>query len=337
MQKQIQQENIMEQALNGTNKIIPIRLSDSALTQLGVCERMFQLDRLLKTTVEREDTEHTVFGKAYGAGIASYLVSGDTDMALYQAWLSYYPELETDKKNQARCFAALITAFPRMDSIMEEYEVVTFNGKPAVELSFRINISEHYYFVGYIDVVLRNKFTGVAFIGEVKTTGLQFLDLDPAYKNSGQALGYSIVLDRIVGQKQSSYGVLYLVAQLGREFKAKHHILPYDKTLLDRLNWFLTLGQDVQRLNVMRELDVYPTRGKNCIQFMRPCKFFGVCGLKSFDVLKERQEDTVAYDFTYELEDLVSEHIERVAKQPTVIEQESDMQESNKPDFYFKH
>lgn len=290
----------------------PVRLSDSALSTLVTCERMFQLDRLLVTEVEKEDTDHTVFGKGFGAGIATYLVTGDADMALYQAWLAYYPEIETDKKNQAKCFAALLESFPKLDLLLTEYEVVSFNDKPAVELSFRINISEHYYFVGYVDVVLKQKTTGMHFIVEIKTTGLALLDIDPLYKNSGQALGYSIALDQIVGKDQSAYGVLYLVAQLGRGFDSKFHVLPYNKTLLDRLNWFLTLGQDIARLNTMREINVYPMRGKSCLQFMRPCKYFGVCGLKSFDEPKVIPQDTIQYDFVYELDDLVANHVARV-------------------------
>lgn len=293
-----------------------IRLSNSAIDQLNTCERMFQLDRLLKTEVQRTETEHTAFGKAYGAGVATYLVTQDENQALYQAWLAYMPEIETDKKNIPRCLMALQTAFPTLDSILAEYEVVTFDGKPAVELSFRINITAEYYFVGYVDVVLRHIVTGKCFIGEVKTTGLGLLDLNPLYQNSGQALGYSIALDKIVGEAQSSYGVIYLVAQLGRDYKAKQHILPYNKTLLDRLNWFLTLGQDVRRLETMKELNSYPKRGNNCIQFMRPCKFFGVCGLKSFDEPKELEEDLIEYDFVYTLDELVADHISRVKNTP---------------------
>lgn len=294
-----------------------LRLSHSSLTQLNVCERMFQLDKLLVTEVEREDTPHTIFGKAYGTGIQTYLITQDRHEAMYQAWLAYYPELETDKKNQARCFAAIQASFPYLDNLLETYEMVYFEGKPAIELSFRINISEEYYFVGYIDAVLKNRFTGVHFIFEAKTTGLQFLDLAPNYKNSGQTLGYSIALDKIVGEKQASYGVLYFVAQLGREYKAKIHILAYQKTLLDRLNWFLSLGQDVQRLKVMKTINNYPMRGENCIQYMRPCRYFGVCQLKSMDVPKVLEEDTIQYDFTYELDDIIQEHLLRVKDSAT--------------------
>lgn len=294
------------------SKVIPLRLSHSSLSTLLVCERKFQLEKILKTDVARDETEHTSFGKAYGAGIATYLVTQDIDKALYQAWLAYWPQLETDKKSQAICFMALMSSVPHLNRMLEQYEVVSFNGKPAIELSFKINISENYYFVGFLDVVLRDIFTDQHYVMDIKTTGLALLDLDPLYKNSGQVLGYSIALDKIVGEAQASYGVLYFVAQLGRDHRAKIHVLAYQKTLLDRLNWFITLGQDTQRLDIMREIDVYPMRGNNCIQFMRPCKFFGVCNLKSFDEPKDEVEDTTEYDFVYDLDSLIDEHIARV-------------------------
>lgn len=292
--------------------IHPIRLSHSSIDTLLTCERKFQLDKLLVTDIERDETEHTVFGKAFGAGIATYLTTQDQDMALYQAWLSYWPELETDKKNQARCFAAIMAAFPYLDRLLEDYEVAEFDDKPAVELSFRMNINPRYYFVGHIDTVLRNRWTGMHYVFECKTTGMQLHDLSPLYKNSGQALGYSIAIDRIVGEAQSAYGVIYFVAQLARDYKATIHVMPYDKTLLDRLNWFLTLGLDVARLERMAELNVYPKRGAACLKYNRPCKYFGVCGLQGFDIPKVQEADPIAYDFTYDLDTLVQEHIDRL-------------------------
>lgn len=233
-------------------------------------------------------------------------------MALYQAWLSYWPELETDKKNQARCFMALIAAFSALDNLLVDYEVVEFDGKPAVELSFRLDINKGYYFVGYIDTVIRNRWSGQHYIFEVKTTGLAIHDLAPLYQNSGQALGYSIALDRVVGEAQSSYGVIYFVAQMAKAFRAEIHVLTYEKSLLDRLNWFVSLGLDVKRLEQMAELNVYPKRGKSCLMYNRPCKYFGVCGLQGFDRPKVIEEDLIEYDFVYDLDSLIQDHLERL-------------------------
>lgn len=289
----------------------PIRLSDSTLNTVHACERMFQLDKLLEGGI-RDETDHTIFGKAYGIGVACYFVTKDTDRALFEAWLAYWPELETEKKNIPRLLAALILSFPQIDTLLMEYEVAYFNGKPAVELSFRLNINPEYYFVGYIDLVLRNRFTGVHYIFDAKHTGLQLFDLEPLYKFSGQTLGYSVALDRIVGTRLSSYGVIYFVAQLGQGLKAKIQVLPFDKTLLDRLQWFTTLGMDVKRIELMAQLGVYPRRASACLRYNKPCKYFGTCHLHSLDVPKKREEDMIAYDFSYELTDLIDDHLKRV-------------------------
>ena len=297
-----------------TKKIIPIRLSNSSLDVLHECERKWQLERLLVDPSVREENEHTVFGRAYGAGIANYLVHQNTDLALYTAWLNYFPEMESDNKNQALCVIALLSAFPKLDTLLMEYEVVSFNGKPAVELSFRLNINEHYYFVGYIDVVLRNRISGVHIVVDAKSTGLQLYELDPLYKNSGQTIGYSIALDRVAGEPLASYSVGYIVAQINaRSYTVKTQTFFYNKTILDRLQWFMSLGMDVAHLEQMAELDFYPKRGTSCLKYNRPCRYFGLCGLHSSDVLKKREEDVIEYDFVYDLNELIEDHVKRIS------------------------
>lgn len=291
-----------------------IRLSHSTLDLLHTCERKFQIERLLAGGGEREESEHLSFGHCFGEGIAEYLVSQDKEAALYKAWLAYWPQVETDKKNQAEAINALNAAFGFLDNILQEYEVVSFEGKPAVELSFRLDIDETYYFVGYVDVVLRNRWTGKYCIFEVKTTGLAIYDLAPLYVNSGQALGYSVALDKIVGEEVASYDVIYFVAQLGKDYSPKIHIIPFSKTLLDRLNWFLTLGLDVKHLREMAELNVYPKRGSNCLQYNKPCRQYGTCGLHAFDTPAPIVEDTVEYQFVYTMDELIADHLRRLSQ-----------------------
>lgn len=295
------------------NKPHPLRLSHSTLQLLNTCERKLQLEKLLVTDIAREETEHTAFGKAFGAGVATYMVTQDQDQALYEMWLAYQPELETDKKSISRCIAAMEVAFPALDTILMDYEVVSFQGKPAVELSFRLDINPQFYFVGYIDVVIKNRYSGQHMVFECKTTGLALHDLSPMYKNSGQALGYSITLDRITGSQLSSYGVFYFVAQLGKAYMPVIHTFEWTKTLMDRLNWFVTLGLDVGRLEKMAQMNIYPERGDSCLQYNRPCKYFGICGLHSLDTPKIIPEDLIEYEFVYNMDDLVQDHLARIS------------------------
>lgn len=294
------------------------RLGYSTLNSLDTCERLYQLDHLLSNGAPREQSEHFVFGHFFGEGVAHYFIHQDREAAMFMGWLNYYPQIETPKKNQAKAVKALEAAFEAIDNLLQDWEVVEFEGKPAAELSFKLRIDGTYYFAGHIDLVLRNKWSGQYCIFECKTTGLQLLDLDPLYKNSGQALGYSIVLDRIVGEELSSYGVLYFVAQLGKpdNFYSKIWIKQYDKTLLDRLNWFMTLGLDVERLHRMAELNSYPKRGGSCLMFNRPCKHFGVCGLHGMDRPLPFIEDQETYQFDYDMQELVANHILRIQNDP---------------------
>jgi len=263
--------------------------------------------------MEKEETEHLSFGKAYGVGVASYLMYQDPDRALFDAWLAYWPQIETEKKNQPKCFNAIQASFAYLDTLLQDYELVSFNGKPAAELSFRLDIDDGYYFVGHIDAILRHRYSGQHVVLECKHTGSELHDIDPLYKNSGQAVGYSIALDQIVGHELSSYGVLYFVAQIGRGFTPKISTLVYDKTLHDRLNWFITLGLDVKHLKEIRTLGIFPMRGQACMSFNRPCSAFGTCNLFSQDIPKEIEQDDIEYQFTYKLDDLIQNHIKRIS------------------------
>lgn len=289
-----------------------IRLSHSTLDLFNRCERLFQLEKLLVTDSVREETADTVLGTAYGVGVADYLEYQNPQQALYKAWLAYWPELESDKKSIPHVVNLLLKSFPALDTLLRDYEVLSFNGKPAVELSFRVNITPRYYYVGYIDVVLQHRYDKTCVVVDAKTTGLQLLDLAPVYQNSGQALSYSIALDRILGEKLSNYAVGYFVGQLGKDFKVQIHPLVFRKTLLDRLNWFITLGGDIKRLELAEEIGFYPRRGGSCLKYNRPCKHFGTCNLSAQDIPRVIEEDTIQYDFTFELDDLINDHLERI-------------------------
>jgi len=297
------------------------RLRYSTLETLYTCERKFQLDNLLMGSEIREESEHLSFGSGYGIGIASYLIHQDPDRAIYEAYMGYWPIVESEKKDEAIMIATLLNSFAACDDLLQDYEVLTVNGKPAAELTFRLEIDDDYYFTGAIDIVLRNVHSGVCYVMDVKTTGLMLQDMSPIYSNSQQTLGYSIAIDALVGEAQTSYGVLYFVAQLNGNSPGKSNIivLPLEKTILDRLNWFLTLKMDVERLRNMEDLGVYPKRGGSCLHYMRPCKYFGTCGLHSLDKPKVNEVDETVYDLNYDLNDLISSHIKRVERMETIL------------------
>lgn len=291
-----------------------IRLSHSTLDILHTCERKFQMERLLLGESEKKDWPATVFGKSLGAGISTYLLTQDIDAAIYSAYMAYFPSLEDDKRTEEVAINMILNMQPHLDNLLQDYEVAFFNSKPAVELSFNMNIDSVFYYVGYVDIVLKNKWSGKYAIMENKTTALNLFDLSCMYQNSGQALGYSIILDAIAGEENADYEVLYFVGQLGsgNGFSPKIHTLPFAKSLSDRLNWFISLQLDVNRIKEMLEMNIFPMRGSNCLQYMRPCRQFGVCNLHGLDEYAPPLIDEITYDFTYNLDEVIANHLERI-------------------------
>ena len=300
--------------MNSKEGKIMIRLSHSALDTLHTCERKFQLERLLVSDYEKRDYPATVLGKAYGAGCQSYLAYQDKDRAIFDLYMAYYPVEEDNKRTEEVAISLLLAAIPTMDNILLDWEVLIHNGKPAIELSFRLDINDTFYFVGYIDVVLRNRWNNRCAVLDVKSTSLNLHDLSPLYQNSGQLLGYSIAIDALVGEDQSEYDVLYLVGQLKTDtgFNPKISFLTFPKTLQDRLNWLISISLDVEHLENMIDNNIFPLRGSNCLQYMKPCVHLGTCNLHGLDEYKKQEEDTIEYDFVYHLDDVIEDHIRRI-------------------------
>ncbi len=300
-------------------EIHPYRLSESTLNLLLSCERKFELERLM-LQVELYSEEHPAMirGKAFGVGVQVYLLTGDIDLAIFKAWLEYWPEVENAPYVcMTRTLNNIWNCKEQLDKIRRRYEVAVFEGKPAAEMSFRLDIDDKWFYVGYIDLVLWDKEEQIYVVLEIKTTGYKLADLSPVYKNSGQALGYSIVLDKVTGEHQSKYGVLYLVCRdksSATDWVPEVYQFQFTKTLIDRYNWFISLGLDVERINRMMEIGIFPMRGKACVSFNKVCQHYGTCSIRSADVRRKPFEDTTQYQFHYKLQEIVEDHLHRLER-----------------------
>lgn len=302
------------------HEVHPYRLSEHTISLLNSCERKFQLNRMLK--IERTDLGPSVplvRGAAWGVAVAHYMIHGDFNAALFELWRAYDPEIGDEAKKIFlwRAVNNFICCKDAMDRLREEYEVAYFNGKPAAELSFRLDLDDKWHFVGYIDLVLRRRADSIYVVFEVKTTTYNLHDLAPVYKNQGQALGYSIAIDKIVGENQSRYGVLYFVCRDKQDSELRNfipdvYVFNFNRSLLDRLRWFYTLELDRQRLNTMLEVGVFPMRGNSCVSFNRACEHFGTCNTTAADIPRPIPEEEVEYDFRYKLDEVIADHLERV-------------------------
>ena len=273
------------------------QLSYSSRLTLHSCPRKFQLDRLNATVQEtEEDIPGSVtfsFGHAVGIGVQSLFVTGSLDTAIWDTFLGWDVDLLADNPRQKKSIWLAISAIQKLDSLREsgflsDYEVLTYQGKPAIELSFLITFPKDFKYRGFADAVLRHKGTGEILVLECKTTSAT--SVAPAmYKNSAQAVGYSVVLDAVVGDL-SSYKVQYLVYKTKSE---EWEALPFMKDYLARALWLAELSLDIEFISRCDEAGVFPMHGESCYDLFRECPYFGVCTLSTDSLVTSLTQEEI--------------------------------------------
>lgn len=300
-------------------------LSHSSRGTLNKCARKFQLYRLSSLEAEQADAEKDAFqqltfdyGTGVGMGIQAILNDESIDDAILAIFLMWGVDPLLRNNKQSKSLWECILAVQQFKSIVDngylnEYELVEYEGKPAVELSFRVNLPNGFAYRGYIDAVLRHKVTGAVVVLEDKTSS--YRNINPAqYKNSGQALGYSVILDHIF-KDLSSYTVLYLVYSTPlKEFIE----LPFEKSRMQRALWLNELLIDVKKIELYHAFNVYPMNGDFCYDFYRECEYLGLCTLNTSNLIKpltekilEDMDKREVYDFDIDFKDLIDTQIDK--------------------------
>lgn len=299
-------------------------LSNSSRSTLNKCPRKFQLYRLSSEIADLDKGEEAKlindyqqltfdYGTVVGLGIQGILIGKSVDEILLEAFLYWSVDITLRNPRQNKSFWEACLAIQQFRSLLDneylgDYELVHYQGKPAVELSFQINLPNGFKYRGYIDAVLKHKLTGAVIVLEAKTTSIR--NVNPSqYKNSGQALGYSVILDMIF-PGMSSYTVLYLVYST----PLKEYVeLPFEKSAMQRALWITDLVIDTKKIELYESFGSYPMNGDFCYDFYRDCEYLGLCTLSTERLTKvltqqilDKIEEREVYDFTFKLEDLIS-------------------------------
>lgn len=303
-------------------------LSYSSLLLLHTCPRKFQLYRLNaeQDTDEEDDlTSNITFntGHAVGTGVQDILQNKPLTEVYWNAFINWSVDLfAEDTKRNKSFWESMIAlekfAYLRNSSLLEHYELVyytpTSGGEPvpAVELSFVIELPNGFKYRGYVDAVLRHTLTGEILVLEMKTTGAA--SVNPAtYKNSAQAIGYSIVLD-VLFPELSAYEVLYLVyTTKSREYFP----FPFKKSYLQRALWIQELLLDCEMIALYDKTGVFPMHGESCFNYYRECGYLNTCTLSTSLLTKklsEEQEQKITQDLssfhiTLNVQDLINAQI----------------------------
>lgn len=296
-------------------------LSYSSMLTLHSCPRKFQLYKLGSTRGEQdEDIPGSItfaYGHLVGTGIQEILEGKSLSQTILNAFAHWDIDIFAENPKQNKSFWSGIHAlrqfsYMRSQGYLDGYELVSYNGKPACELSFCIELPDGFLYRGFVDAVLQHESTGEVIVLECKTTGLA--NVNPAtYKNSAQAIGYSIVLDAIF-PALSSYKVLYLIYLS----KAEEFIqLPFDKSYYQRALWIQELLLDIEMIKLYEAQSIYPMHGESCYSFFRECEYYQVCTLSTKHLTaslsqdaEDKMDDEIAkFQIRITLSDLINAQI----------------------------
>lgn len=295
------------------------QLSYSSLLLLHTCPRKYQLYKHRTEVVSIYDEIQEVtfaFGHVVGEAIQLVLEGVPKAEIVWKMFLGWHAPLMAENSKKSKSFWDAMIALERFISLrnsgfLEEYELVYYNGKPACELSFCITLPDGFRLRGFVDAVLRHKESGEILVLECKTTGNNFSPSQ--YKNSSQAIGYSIVLD-VLFPDLSSYEVLYLVYKTTDQ---TYTPIPFVKNYLQRAVWIKELLLDVEMIKLYETHDTYPMHGESCYSYYRDCEYLHTCTLSNKAILPEFDEhkhiDLTEYQINISLLDLITTQMEKTA------------------------
>lgn len=301
-------------------------LSYSFQTLLHTCPRKYQLTRIRATQDEQDPYAALnqnltfAFGHIVGSGIQDVMCNKPYQEVIFNMFLAFHADILDRNDKQVKSFWHAMLAIDRLISMREqgfldEYELVFYNGQPAIELSFLIQLPDGFKMRGSVDAILRHKETGKILVLECKTSSATTLN-GATYKNSSQALGYSVILD-ILFPSESGYDVLYLVYLTKQQTYEQLH---FHKNHTQKALWIQELLLDVETLKLYETSGVYPMFGHSCYDFFKECEFFQTCNLSTkllttaqtqADNTETNSTYTGTYTITLSLLDLISGQLDK--------------------------
>lgn len=272
---------------NTNNQSFDLRLkqlSYSSRLTLHSCPKKYQLYRM-NSIVKEDDGDigasvTFAFGHIVGLGIQELLTHNDLDKAIWACFLMWEPDLLDSNPKQNKSFWLGINAIQKFHFLLKNRFLDGWclyrleDGKPATELSFIVSFPDGFTYKGFVDAVLVHPDSKEVMVLEVKTTSSYALSA-ATYKNSAQAIGYSIVLDSLF-PNLSSYQVQYLI------YKTKscdYEVMNFTKDYLARALWIREILLDIESIKMYQNAGIYPMHGESCNNFYRECEYMNICTL----------------------------------------------------------
>jgi hypothetical protein len=292
-------------------------LSYSSELLAQTCPRKYRLAKLLYR--QREESIHFDFGTVVGAAVAEYLLTKSVARAYMVALAKWPVDMDfVEKTVRNKTFWDVLQAIDKLVAIvamaLPNTEVFIYNDSPAIELGFRVDCGNNYYYRGYVDIVLFNKLTNSLLVVECKTTGAATVS-ESMYRNSGQAIGYEIVLDSLIAQhpelaRGTNYQVVYLVYQTAKQDWIVYN---FPKSRAAKAAWIKHILLEITRLETYRLNDYYPMYGSSCRNYNKDCTWFGLCEMPIENLLgseiEMEQDKPTKYVFHTSLDDMIKDQV----------------------------
>jgi len=293
----------------------------SELTYHG-CPRKYQLRKLSATARVVEEWRGAMtldFGSLLGEAIQGLIFGDSYEKVVILALSKWDAALFLENDKQKKSFWYLLHAIDMFQGhvesgLLEDWEPVWFTNQhgdyvPATELGIKIKFPDGHAYRGYLDLVMKNKLTGLYAVMDVKSDSGAFIQ-PGKYKNSGQGIGYSAVLDKIA-PGFTDFVVYYLVYLTKLE---RWELLEFPKTRHQRALWLRDrIWDQNSRSDLVRtegNYGVWPMHGESCMSWNRECEYMGVCDgntklLTKPLTVEDLVEDDSPFSFIYDVEELL--------------------------------
>lgn len=294
----------------------PLILSHSLREVAHNCPRKYEFTARYRPERKHTDNYAADVGTALHRGVQDYVLHRNRNraIAVFMSSFPYDSEFTNDDPTSTttpyakmkRSFEAsagtldvLLTSFD-----WDDYDLVYFTlggvQYPGIEVSFAIHLINKLsdlpaYFMGHIDLVLRNRKTNELAVFDIKTTQN---DLTPVrWEYDQQTTPYGLVLASLLGHEITNVTTHYLAAQIDL---AKPQVIDFPIVSdEDRISdWVLSIADDLYRFYAYMLKGKWPRAisGSSCMSYKKPCAFFNLCKMRDpsliYNMISRDQEDS---------------------------------------------
>lgn len=265
------------------------------------CPRKFEFLSLYDGRPPNDSGFAAMVGTALHEGVQAWLIARaeqqsweDCQRKGYMALLRFYPwELEAEQRTKARSHQAAMEMLRIIieSNLWHDWELMgTADGGWAVEIPFLIRHTSIGEFViaatgrramlctqGKIDWVMRHRVTGEIMTWDLKTTITSSDLIRSEYTFSGQQVGYSQVLNAMLGVQPKQLSVHYLVARFGGLDPCEVQDIEFLKGEDEIEDYWLGKIDRLKRMREYAERGWFPRTNGGCNAWNYECSFFNVC------------------------------------------------------------